>query len=437
MKDSTSIAASVPAQAPDSGTLQLLQDGFAALTDLAGMLASKATLQEILDMATRQLVESMNLKASSLRLLDPDANELKLASVANLSKEYLSKGPVRLADSSIDQAALSGETVYVEDCRSDPRIIYPQMASEEGLVSALVTGVRFRGRRVGALWAYRGEERRFSEFEASLLEAIAAQLAAAIINARLRADLREAEDLERQVKHAAEVQRRMIPASPPESPHYRFGCIYQPSKDLAGDFYDFIRFENGDLGVIVADVVGKGVPASLMMASARSALRANARRMTDLGEIMQSVNRRLEYDTLPAEFATAFYVELSHDGAKAKYCNAGHEPLLLLRGGQITSLDVGGMVLGINEQERYESAEIALQPGDTMLLYTDGVTEALDYQDRAYGRERVYKSLITHGTADGASAEFIAKQILWDVRRFVGLAPQSDDITVVAIRVSE
>jgi sigma-B regulation protein RsbU (phosphoserine phosphatase) len=92
-------------------------------------------------------------------------------------------------------------------------------------------------------------------------------------------------------------------------------------------------------------------------------------------------------------------------------------------------------VLGINEKEQYEAAEIALEPGDILLLYTDGVTEALDFQDRAYGRERVSKSLLTHGASPDASAEFIAKQILWDVRRFVGLVPQGDDITVVAIRV--
>jgi len=435
MNSASSIEQPTTPPANDPKVMQLLQDGFSALSDLAGMLASRAALQEILDMGTRQLVERMGLKAASLRLLDPDSDELKLASVANLSTEYLNKGPVRLADSAVDQAALSGKTVFVEDCRSDDRIIYPHMASEEGLVSALVAGVRFRGRRVGSLWAYRGERRSFSEFEASLLEAIAAQLAAAIINARLRADLREAEDLERQVRHAAEVQRRMIPAAPPENPHYQFGCIYQPSKELAGDFYDFIRFENGDIGVVVADVVGKGVPASLMMASARSALRANARRTRELGEIMGSVNRRLEYDTLPAEFATAYYIELSHDGRLLKYCNAGHEPLLLLRDGQINSLDVGGMVLGLNETEPYESAEVAIQPGDTLLMYTDGVTEALDYQDREYGRERLGQSLARHGGEKGATAEFIAKQVLWDVRRFVGLAPQGDDITVVAVRV--
>ncbi|MBI5762252.1 MAG: SpoIIE family protein phosphatase [Planctomycetes bacterium] len=416
--------------------LQRRIDELATVYDIAAMLTSKASLQEILDMATRQLVETMHLKAASLRLVDEDTGELKLKSVANLSPKYLSKGPVRLADSAIDRLALEGKTVYVEDCRTDPRIIYKRMAREEGLGSALVTAVSFRGKRVGVLWAYMGERHAFSPFDVSLLEAIASQLAGAVINARLRTEVREAEQLERQVKHAADVQRRMIPARPPANPRFQFGCIYQPSHELGGDFYDFIEFDNGDVGLVVADVVGKGIPASLMMASARSALRSHARRVTDMGEIMQSVNRRLHHDTLPSEFATAFYVELAADGSHAKYCNAGHEPLLLLRRGELHEYDVGGMALGIDPDEAYPCEEIRLEREDVLLLFTDGVTEARDFHDKAYGRNRLHQSLRLHGSiAPDIPVEFIAKQVLWDVRRFVGLAPQGDDITIVVVRV--
>ncbi len=416
--------------------LQRRIDELATVYDIAAMLTSKASLQEILDMATRQLVETMHMKAASLRLIDEDTGELKLKSVANLSKTYLSKGPVRLADSAIDRAALEGRTVYVEDCRTDPRIIYKQMAREEGLGSALVTTVSFRGKRVGVLWAYMGERHSFSPFDVSLLEAISSQLAGAIINARLRTEVREAEQLERQVKHAADVQRRMIPARAPRTTKYQFGCIYEPSHELGGDFYDFIEFDNGDIGMIVADVVGKGIPASLMMASVRSALRSHARRVTDIGEIMKSVNGRLHHDTLPSEFATAFYVELLADGTKAKYCNAGHEPMLLLRRGELIEYDMGGMALGIDPNEAYPCQEIALEPEDVLLLFTDGVTEARDFHDKVYGRNRLHQSFRLHGSiSSGIPAEVIAKQILWDVRRFVGLAPQGDDITVVAVRV--
>src|SRR5690606_29097813 len=144
----------------------------------------------------------------------------------------------------------------------------------------------------------------FSEFDRSLMEAISSQVASAIVNGRLRRDAAEAEQLDRQLKLAADVQRRMFPAAMPEHEHVEFGCVYEPRSDLGGDFYDFIQYENGDLGFAIADVVGKGVPASLIMASARSALRSYAREARDLGALMSSVNRRICEDTLVSEFVT-------------------------------------------------------------------------------------------------------------------------------------
>lgn len=411
-------------------------DELAVLREVSQSLAAHNDLQEILDTATQQLVARMGLRASVLRLLDEDTGVLKLASVANLSRSYLDKGAILAMDSPIDQEALTGRTVYIEDLRTDPRVFHRDKAREEGLVSALVTGVSSGGKSLGVLRAYMGYKHCFSDYEVSLLEAIASQVGTAIVNARLRRDMEQADRLNRQIRLAADVQRRMIPARAPESPHYEFGCIYEPSSDLGGDFYDFIKFDNGDIGVVIADVVGKGVPASLMMASARSALRSNARRVTEIGEIVRSVNLRLLHDTLPGEFATAFYLELSAEGRSMKYCNAGHEPLLLLRNGEICELDVGGLAMGIAEDADYESAEAALMPGDVLVLFTDGMLEALNYDGQAYGRERLHASIKLHGALPpDLPVDMISKQLLWDVRRFVGLAPVTDDITLVVVRV--
>ena len=411
-------------------------DELAVLREVSQSLAAHNDLQEILDTATQQLVARMGLRASVLRLLDEDTGVLKLASVANLSRSYLDKGAILAMDSPIDQEALTGRTVYIEDLRTDPRVFHRDKAREEGLVSALVTGVSSGGKSLGVLRAYMGYKHCFSDYEVSLLEAIASQVGTAIVNARLRRDMEQTDRLNRQIRLAADVQRRMIPARAPESPHYEFGCIYEPSSDLGGDFYDFIKFDNGDIGVVIADVVGKGVPASLMMASARSALRSNARRVTEIGEIVRSVNLRLLHDTLPSEFATAFYLELSADGRSMKYCNAGHEPLLLLRNGEISELDVGGLAMGIAEDADYESADAALMPGDVLVLFTDGMLEALNYDGQAYGRERLHASIKLHGALPpDLPVDMISKQLLWDVRRFVGLAPVTDDITLVVVRV--
>ncbi len=411
-------------------------DELAVVYEISSVLAKRAKLQEVLDTATRQLVETMGLRAASLRLFDEESGELKMASVANLSPSYLNKGQILAMDNPIDQDALAGKTVYIEDLRTDPRVRHHQKAREEGLVSCLVTSLSSRGKQIGTLRIYTDHRHEFTPFEVSLLRAIASQVAAAIVNARLRRDALEAERLERQVKLAADVQRRMIPARVPANPRYQFGCLYEPASNLGGDFYDFIGFENGDIGLVIADVVGKGVPASLLMASARSALRSNARRVDDISDIMRSVNRRLYFDTLPSEFATLYYAELSQDGRKLKYCNGGHEPLMLLRRGEIIDLDVGGLALGIDADFHYEWAEEALEPDDLLILITDGVTEALNYDGESYGRDRLHASIKKHGSkAANLTADLIAKQLFWDVRRFVGLAPRSDDITLVVIRV--
>ena len=421
----------------DERSLQALRQGFAAVHKIASQLAGRVKLQEILDTATQQLVETMGLRASGIRLLDHDTGVLKIASICKLSRAYLNKPPIPVSQCPIDEEALAGKTVYVRDVRTDPRTYYKEKARAEGLVSALVTPLQSDGRSIGLLRAYMDREIEFSPFDVSLMEAIASQTAAAIMNARLRREARAAEQLERQVKLAVDVQRRMIPDHVPDESHYRFGCIYEPSLDLAGDFYDFIKFPTGEIGVVIADVVGKGVPASLMMASARSALRAHAQCVPDLNLLMQEVNHRLCQDTLESEFVTVFYGVLSPDGRHLRYCNAGHEPLLLLRDGKIEELDVGGLVLGLDPAAEYEWAERRLEPGDLLVMITDGLIEALNFDDQAYGGARLHDSVRRHGAlSSGLSPDLIAKQLLWDVRRFAGLAKMSDDITLVVTRVS-
>ncbi|MFH1418496.1 MAG: SpoIIE family protein phosphatase [Planctomycetota bacterium] len=421
-------------------THQLRQrvDELAALHEVGLLLARETELQGILDASVRKLVDALGLRAAAIRLLDEDMEELRIAAVAHMSTEYMDTTAAPLRRCPIDGEALTtGRTVFVEDVRTDPRTYFKESLRKEGLVSALVVPLSSDGHRIGVLRAYMGRRYRFTSSDVSLLEAIASQVAAAIANARLRDGAREARKLDRQVKMASEVQRRMIPASPPVHSCYQFGCVYEPNSQLGGDFYDFVGLPGGDIGIVIADVVGKGVPASLMMASTRSALRSHAKRVSDIGELMQLVNLRVCHDTLPAEFVTACYVMLSRDGRRLTYCNAGHEPLLLLRRGRIETLDVGGLVLGLAEDATYQWAEAELEAGDLLVLLTDGLIEAINYGDEAYGRERLHSSIKLHGAmAADMPVDLIAKQLLWDVRRFVGLAPQTDDMTLVVTRVS-
>ncbi|MBN1346051.1 MAG: SpoIIE family protein phosphatase [Phycisphaerae bacterium] len=399
---------------------------------LSAMLTGTRDLQDVLRVAASNVVSVLHVKACSIRLLNRATEELTIAAGYNLSDQYLLKGPVRVGENPIDSAALQGETVYIADVRADPRIRYPAQAEEEGLVSGLVTGMVFRGQPVGVMRVYTGEPHSFSAGEASLLRAVAAQAASAIENKRLTEEAIQSEIVNRQIKIAAEVQRRMVPTRPPEHAHIRFGTVYEPAYGLCGDFYDFLELRDGLTGIAIADVVGKGVPASLLMASVRSSLRAVADGLGPLDQVIARVNRQLCQDTLTQEFATLFYGVLSPDGRQLTYCNAGHDPPLLVRDGEITKLEIGGMLMGTVPTAEYKHGVVDLQLGDVLLLYTDGVVDAMNFMSETFGRERLAESLVRYAALQAGA---IAPNILWDVRRFVGLAEQIDDVTMVSLKV--
>jgi sigma-B regulation protein RsbU (phosphoserine phosphatase) len=211
-----------------------------------------------------------------------------------------------------------------------------------------------------------------------------------------------------------------------------FGPIYQPSLEVGGDFFDFISFSEGSVGLVIADVVGKGVPGALMMASVRSALRAHAHSIYDINEIVGQVNRLLFQDTAVSEFATLFYGVFSAKGDRFTYCNAGHNPPLLLRGEKFSELTAGGMVIGVSAEEKYDKDLLELRSGDILTFYTDGVTEARDFDGNIYGTARLRNSILHHRQLE---APTLANQLHWDVRRYAGLAHQDDDITIVVAKV--
>jgi len=396
------------------------------------LLSGALDLKEVLQRSTQLVTEALRGRAAGIRLLDEDSGELRIVAVHNLSETYLNKGPLHVRHSPIDADALSGQVVYVEDMPTDPRTVYKEEAAAEGIHSALVTSLTFRGKNIGVMRVYSGEQRVFTPLDVSLLRAVANQCASAIIHARMRRDAREAEVLERQVRMAGDVQRRMIPNRSPKHPRLDIAAIYEPSFELGGDFYDFLEFPGGNVGIAVADVVGKGVPASLTMASVRAALRSHARSIYDIDRIMVEVNRHICRDALMNEFVTIVYGVFSGDARTFTYCNAGHEPVLLFRDGRITPLESGGTVLGVDAGAVYEKGRVELRPSDLLVFLTDGFIEAIDYQERAYGRERFHDSLRRHAHLD---AQQMAQQILWDVRRFKGLARQSDDLTLVIAKV--
>jgi sigma-B regulation protein RsbU (phosphoserine phosphatase) len=376
----------------------------------------------------------MGTKAASIRLIDKERDELTINAVHNLSPEYLAKGPVLLSKALIDKVALGEQGFeYVRNLAIDPRTQYPEESKREGIVSMISAGMRYNGQPVGVLRVYTDAEHTFTPLQIDLLKAVAAQAAAAIENTRLRTESIEAEQLEKQVNMAAEVQRRMIPQQMPSVPNLELSAIYVPALSLGGDFYDFIELPDNNIGMVIADVSGKGVPASLIMASVRAALRAQVDNVYYLYEVLRRVNLMLCRDTNISEFVTLFYGVYDAGNRRLTYCNAGHSPPLVLRDGKLIELASDNMVLGVNPDEAYKQSVMEMRTGDTLLITTDGVTDAMNFQQERFGKQRLEQTFIAGGATGGA--EVVAQNLLWELRKFVGIAPPTDDITLITARV--
>ncbi|MFP4144796.1 MAG: SpoIIE family protein phosphatase [Phycisphaeraceae bacterium] len=405
-----------------------------ALYKVSTLISAHRDVQQVLDTAARSVAEVMQVKASSIRLLKEDAgHELVPRAVHQLSETYLAKGAIRCDQSEIFSKAIAGEVVYVKDLASDPRVVYPEDAQREGLVSMLCAGMSYQGRPIGVIQLFTATKRSFSQFEINLVKAMAHLLATAIENARLDQARNENQRMIRQLHLAADVQRRMLPGKMPSLPPFDIAARYVPSLELGGDFYDFINLD-GHLGIAVGDVVGKGVAASLLMASVRASLRAYAQDLYDLDEVISRVNKALSRDTQDNEFATLWYGVLDPHTMRMTYCNAGHEPPLLLRRGRIYNLNVGGMIVGIDGSQQYEKGLWDVEAGDMILLYTDGLPDAANFEHQRFGRERIEQAL--HEAAE-LSAHDALNHILWCMRKFTGLRRSVDDTTLVVIKVGE
>jgi serine phosphatase RsbU (regulator of sigma subunit) len=204
-----------------------------------------------------------------------------------------------------------------------------------------------------------------------------------------------------------------------------------PCRTIGGDFYDYLELPHGAFGAALGDVAGKGPPAALLAATVLSNFAAQAATAATPADLMAGINRALLRRAIEARFATMSYARVWPDG-RVEYSNAGQEPPLVVRaGGLLDELATGGPVLGLLDFATYESDSLTLAAGDLLVMYSDGVTEARNLEEEEFGRDRLRATV---GAAHGAGAEQVVDDILVAIRRFVGSAPQADDITVLVLR---
>jgi len=397
------------------------------LYEVTRLLTSTAGVQTVLDVVAEAAARTLHAAGCSLRLIDQTGAFLQISAVYGLSREYLDKPPVPIDRSEVDQAVLSGEVVVIQDVTTDPRILYQDKARQEGLRSAVYVGMISKGRPVGSIRVYWKYTHVATPEEVRMLQALANQAATSIENARLWSDRRQ---YERQWELGAEIQQRLLPKEVPRVRGLEVAARGEMAQGVGGDLYDFIPIANRNLGIAIGDASGKNLPAAILMASVRGALRAHVEDVFRVSDIMRRLNRALTQSTRVSDFMTLFYGVYSEDNRGFTYCNAGHEPPILCRADGDQLLTRGGLLLGVVSDTTYDQDRVVLSPGDRVVLVTDGVTEAPDATGDMFGRQRLAEVVRSCGAC---SAQELVDRVFDRLHTFAGGSTRYDDTTVVAM----
>ncbi len=348
---------------------------------------------------------------------------------------------VRAADGTpvMVEATIEASRALVDQVIKDGRPMLVSADAGQGLDaigSLLVVPIRARHERIGAVvLARRRSSLMLTAGDEKLLLAVASQAGVADDRARLHEQELERQRLDEELAVGRRIQLSLLPTSVPTAAGWEFAAFYEAAREVGGDFYDFLgaRGTDGSLDVVIGDVTGKGVPAALMMAFTRAVMRASADPTSLPSDVLRKTNHHLIRDGRAGLFVTALYLSLDLQRGDVLLANGGHDAPLWIHGpGRRTRLVTSrSSILGAFPSLDVEDRRIHLDPGDALVLYTDGVTEARDPRRRLFGERRL-RTIAATSASMGASA--IASRLVDAVRRFSGGLPMADDLTVVAIK---
>jgi sigma-B regulation protein RsbU (phosphoserine phosphatase) len=367
----------------------------------------------------------------------PDRILQQAASTPIALDSYLRSHSISLGEGLVGRVWKSGEAVLLADLADAPELSKLR-ESALGASSVMITPLLYGRQNMGVLAIANGPmSAPFSPSDFVVFKSISEQSAFALYNAIVYSEANEKKRLDHDLQIARDIQRILLPSAAPETEGFQIAGINIPARQVSGDYFDYIKVDEDRLGVVIADVSGKGVPASLIMAICRSALRAEARANPSPGEVLRKVNRQLYPDIKEDMFISMAYVILNHKEATVTLSRGGHDAPLLYRAatGEIEILKPPGMALGIDSGDVFDriTADISvpLQRDDCLVLYTDGITEALNANGDEFGPERMVRAV--RASASEGAEEVIAR-LTADVRNFVDGHPQHDDITLIVVR---
>lgn len=407
------------------------------LLDIVGKFNStmdpSRLLHDIIE-STKGMVEA---EASSLFLLSDGGKNLELTIPTGPATAEVSGKKIASDHGISGWVVQHQQPVLITDVQSDPRfqgelLSNPKFQSRNMICVPLNNN---QGKTIGVLQAINIKEDFLNEEMLGLFQTLANQAATALENVHVKQQQLAAELVNKELEVATEIQARFFPQQTPNLEGYEVAGCSIPAKDVGGDYYDFIpNPEPCQHGFVVADVTGKGVPASLLMATMRATLRANIQNNpNDIVQALRQVNGDIYRDSPVDKFITSIYCNLDYESHELSYVNSGHNPPYIVRANdnRIEELDQGGVMLGIMEEIDLPKATLSIGKGDILMLFSDGVTEATNPSGELFSEERFERWLLDHNQL---SAEEMKDALLETLRDYANGSPQSDDITFIIVK---
>jgi len=400
-------------------------------------LAALLDLEAVARMALEQASQMIAATGGAVMLINEAGQTLE--STAGFGISEPAPGGIKVGEGIIGAIAASGNAEIVNEVQSDPR----HAANDRRISSLICAPLKVKERVTGVILLTNTAATVYSAADLKLLNTLAVQTATAIENALLfKKTIQAAKDreqllsLHKELEVASAIQKSIVPGKFPPFPDRKEFEIFAamiPAKEVGGDFYDFFLIDKHRVGFVIGDVSGKGVPAALLMSVSKTLIKAHALRGIRPDTCLETVNNILVEESPSHMFVTALYGVLDSRNGTVEFCSGGHNPPCLVSNNGSAELVESrhGLVLGAIRNSEYQSKMMTLQPGDSLFLYTDGVTEAKDINEEEFQEVRMLDCLKKSGRV---SLNAAIQKVIDEVQLFANGAPQADDITCLAVR---
>lgn len=336
----------------------------------------------------------------------------------------------RISSSIRDKVIREKQSLLVRDTQLDEAFNKQLSIVENKVRSFMAVPLQTNDKVIGLIYLDSSMVREFTKDDLNLITIMANIAAIRVENARLAESERHQQIIQKELEQAADIQRRLLPNAPPVISGLDLAGYNAACRTVGGDYYDFLQRPDGTVAVIVADVAGKGMPAAMLMSSLQARVQVLAEDATDLAALVTRLNRTISANCPANRFITFFMAIIDPSTGEITYCNAGHNPPALVRAsGEFEMLEGGGMILGILPKATYSACKAHLNPGDTLVLYSDGVTEAVrPDSDEEYGEDRLARLV---ARLERGSAAKMIEDINRSVADWLAGTPAADDVTLV------